>query len=161
MQKEIGTKQIHKSSIDAGRDIYRKFGVKGLYLGFHSTFLREILANAVYFYSYELIMREFAPEGEGSGKAPIMAAFLAGGLAGCNSWLFTYPIDYVKTLMQSQNLENLKYKSSWDCAVSQYQKEGYRTFFKGLGITLLRSFPVNGIAFFSFEYVMRRMGWKK
>jgi len=49
-------------------------------------------------------MRIFAPEGQGSSSAPIMTAFFAGGLAGCNSWLFTYPIDYVKTLMQSQCL---------------------------------------------------------
>jgi hypothetical protein len=49
-------------------------------------------------------MRLFAPKGEGSSQAPIMAAFLAGGLAGCNSWLFTYPVDYVKTIMQSQHL---------------------------------------------------------
>lgn len=73
-------------------------------MGFEVTFLREVLANAVYFYSYEYIMRLFAREGEGSGSAPIMAAFLAGGLAGSNSWLFTYPIDYIKTIMQSQNL---------------------------------------------------------
>lgn len=106
-------------------------------------------------------MRLFAPEGEGSLSAPIHAAFLAGGLAGCNSWIFTYPVDYVKTLMQSQNLEKLKYKSSWDCAREQYRLEGSRTFFKGLGITMLRSFPVNGVAFFSYEYVMRKMGWKK
>jgi len=48
-------------------------------------------------------MRLFAPEGEGSLSAPIYAAFLAGGLAGSNSWLFTHPVDYIKTLMQSQN----------------------------------------------------------
>jgi hypothetical protein len=27
-------------SIDAGRDIYRRFGLRGLYLGFNATFLR-------------------------------------------------------------------------------------------------------------------------
>jgi hypothetical protein len=66
-------------------------------------------------------MRLFAPKGEGSLSAPIFAAFLAGGLAGCNSWLFTYPVDYVKTIMQSQNLEKIKYKSAWECAREQYK----------------------------------------
>ena len=51
LQKEIGVSK-YKGSIDAGLDIYRRFGLKGLYLGFNSTFLREVLANAVYFYSY-------------------------------------------------------------------------------------------------------------
>ena len=103
LQKEIGLNK-YRGSIDAGRDIYRRFGSRGLFLGFNSTFVREVLANAVYFYSYEYIMRLFAPEGQSSLHAPIMTAFLAGGLAGMNSWLFTYPVDYVKTIMQSQNL---------------------------------------------------------
>jgi len=47
------------------------------------------------------------------------------------------------------------------CARKQYQLEGYKAFFKGLGVTMLRSFPVNGVAFFSYEYFMRFMGWKK
>jgi hypothetical protein len=42
----------YRGSIDAGLDIYKRFSLKGLYLGFNSTFLREVLANAVYFYSY-------------------------------------------------------------------------------------------------------------
>jgi solute carrier family 25 carnitine/acylcarnitine transporter 20/29 len=103
----------------------------------------------------------FAPKGESSLHAPIMASFLAGGLAGSNSWLFTYPIDYIKTIMQCQNLKHKKYRSTWHCVQEQYKKEGCRAFFKGLGITMLRSFPVNGVAFFSFEYAMRTMGWKK
>ncbi len=117
-------------------------------------------ANAVYFYSYEYIMRLFAG-GQSSYHAPIMAAFIAGGLAGANSWLFTYPIDYIKTVMQSQDLHNLRYRNSTHCALDQFRTEGYRAFFKGLGITMLRSFPVNGVAFLSFEWVMRTMGWKK
>ena len=105
-------------------------------------------------------MRLFAG-GEGSSQAPIYAAFLAGGIAGSNSWLFTYPVDYIKTVMQSQDLGNLKYRNMWQCAVAQHKKEGYQAFFKGLGITMLRSFPVNAVAFFSFEYMMRVMGWKR
>jgi solute carrier family 25 carnitine/acylcarnitine transporter 20/29 len=119
-----------------------------------------VLANAVYFYSYEYVMRLFAG-GESSYHAPISAAFLAGGIAGSNSWLLTYPIDYIKTVMQSQELGQLRYRSIRHCATEHYRREGYRAFFKGLGVTMLRSFPVNGMAFFSFEYVMRFMGWKK
>ena len=48
-------------------------------------------------------MRIFA-KGQSSANAPILAALVAGGVAGSNSWLFTYPVDYVKTVMQSQDL---------------------------------------------------------
>ena len=119
LQKEVGDRR-YKGSIDAGRQIFRSFGLKGLYLGLGPTFFREVNANAVYFYSYEYVMRLFA-NGESSAQAPIMAAFLAGGIAGSNSWLFTYPIDYVKTVMQSQDLGKLKYSSALECAKDQYR----------------------------------------
>ena len=116
---------------------------------------------AVYFSSYEFGMKVFVSEGESSAHAPIFASFLAGGFSGMFSWLFTYPIDYVKTLVQSDSLEPRKYKSAIDCARIQYAREGYRTFFKGLGVTMLRSFPVNGVGFLSFEWMMRMTGRKR
>jgi solute carrier family 25 carnitine/acylcarnitine transporter 20/29 len=79
-----------------------------------------------------------------------LGAFIAGGISGSSSWLLSYPIDYVKTVIQSQQIENIKYKSAIDCVIKKYKEEGVKTFFKGLGVTLLRSFPVNGLGFFAF-----------
>jgi len=88
----------------------------------------------------------------------MMISFFGGGLAGSGSWLFTYPIDYIKTLIQSQNIESRKYKNSFDCIQKKYAEEGIKTFFKGLGITMIRSFPVNGCGFMAFEFMMRYLG---
>jgi len=52
-------------------------------------------------------MRLFVPEGQSSASAPIMVSFFAGGISGSASWLLSYPIDYIKTRMQSQNLAKL------------------------------------------------------
>jgi len=38
-----------------------------------------------------------------NSHAPVLASFFVGGFAGMLSWLFSYPIDYVKTLIQSDN----------------------------------------------------------
>lgn len=122
--------------------------------------LRENIALSVYFSAYELGMRMMTPEGEELSEAPILGAFLAGGVSGCASWLFTYPIDYVKTVIQSQSLSKIQYKSATECARVKFQKYGYRTFFKGFGVTMLRSFPVNGAGFLSFEAMMRLTGRK-
>ena len=56
----------------------------------------------------------------------------------------------MKTIIQSQNLDKLKYKNSRHCARVHYGHEGYRAFTKGMGVTLLRSFPVNGVGFFTY-----------
>lgn len=152
----------YHSSIDAGVNIYRKYGIKGLYLGFYPTLLRENIALSVYFSMYELGMRMMTPDVDGDEQveAPIMAAFVAGGVSGCSSWLFTYPIDYVKTVIQSQPLSKIQYKSATECAKVNYRNHGFKTFFKGFGVTMMRSFPVNGAGFLSFEAMMRLTGRK-
>jgi hypothetical protein len=50
----------YNGSIDAGIDVFRRHSLRGLYLGFTPTLWREVLANAVYFYTYEYVMRLFA-----------------------------------------------------------------------------------------------------
>ena len=44
------------------------------------------------------------PNRKNSANAPLKAAFFVGGIAGAASWVFSYPIDYVKTLIQSQSV---------------------------------------------------------
>ena len=87
----------YKGSIDATVNITQRYGLRGLYLGFTPTLMREVMAFAIYFWVYERTMRCFVPEGKGSGSAQIGWALLAGSMAGLVSWLLPYPIDYVKT----------------------------------------------------------------
>ena len=37
----------------------------------------------------------------------------------------------------------------------RYAQQGIKTFYRGLGITLLRSFPVNGAGFVAFEHSLK------
>jgi solute carrier family 25 carnitine/acylcarnitine transporter 20/29 len=39
-----------------------------------------------------------------------------------------------------------------------YTQDGFRGFFRGLGPTFLRAFPVNASAFFVFEAILRVLG---
>lgn len=51
LQKKDASKE-YKSSLDVVKKIYQRNGLKGLYLGFHSTLLREIIALSFYFGVY-------------------------------------------------------------------------------------------------------------
>jgi hypothetical protein len=88
-------------------------------------------------------------------------SFFAGGIAGCLSWLSIYPIDYIKTIIQSDDPSDRKFVSGTKAALIKYENEGLRTFFKGLGITMLRAFPVSGVEFMTFEYCRHLMLQKK
>lgn len=95
-------------------------------------------------------MKLLDPYGKNSANAPLEAAFFVGGIAGAASWVFSYPLDYIKTLVQSQSIHKKEFSSAKNCALTKYKQEGFNTFYKGLGVTILRSFPVNGCGFLIF-----------
>merc|ERR1712238_567103 len=81
-----------------------------------------------------------------------------GGLAGSLSWIIVYPVDVIKSRIQSLPIDTIsaKKKSFYSIARNIYQKEGGiipLIFSRGLAVTILRAFPVNGTIFFVYEFV--------
>ena len=67
------------------------------------------------------------------------------------SWLFNYPTDVIKTRFQASD----SHKTYLEVIRKTYAENGYRTFFVGLGSTLLRAFPSNAATFFTVEWTYR------
>ena len=86
---------------------------------------------------------------------------MAGGTAGLLSWFIGYPIDYLKTKIQSQDLDEKKYKGMWDCFKRHYRKYGMACFTRGLWTVCLRAFPVNTVGFLTEDEVAHFMGRKE
>lgn len=105
-------------------------------------------------------MRRFVKPGQRVADAPLYACLLAGAAAGMGYWVLTYPLDYIKTLIQTDNLDNRKYKGLIDC-FNQRKHDGIKSFYRGYGVCMLRSIPVNAGGFFVFELVMRALGRSK
>lgn len=80
-----------------------------------------------------------------------MKQLIAGGLGGIAAWVVSYPVDVIKSRMQTYD----EYKGIWDCAVKSYRAEGHRVFFTGLGTTVVRSFPVNAVIFLVYEVLIK------
>lgn len=81
-------------------------------------------------------------------------------MAGVAFFLAAYPADYIKTLLQTDNIDRkqAKYSSVIDCAKQRYQAAGLGTFYKGLGVALYRAAAVNAGGFFAFESCSRVLG---
>jgi len=80
--------------------------------------------------------------------------FFAGGFGGMAFWTLIYPLDVVKSHLQSQPIpRNLQYYTNIkDCAQKLWKKDGIRGFWRGYGVCLFRSFPTNAAGFFTYEY---------
>ncbi len=78
-------------------------------------------------------------------------SLMSGGISGLVAWTVIYPIDYVKTLMQSDSLTAPKYASSVQCLKTEVLGKGVRTLRRGVEIMLARAFVCNAVGFACFE----------
>ncbi|KAK0410167.1 hypothetical protein QR680_004989 [Steinernema hermaphroditum] len=141
---------VYRSPYHCARQLIEKHGTKTLFRGMTSTIVRDCPAFGIYFASYEWMARKLSRDGtmEALTSAQLL---IAGGAAGMLSWLFNYPSDVIKTRFQACD----SYKSYADVIRRTYAEDGIRTFYRGLGSTLLRAFPSNAATFFTVEWTYR------
>lgn len=63
---------------------------------------------ATYFTTYEIGKKILIPDPK---DVPLWSALLAGGISGVATWTATYPIDYIKTLIQTDSLDKPRHNS--------------------------------------------------
>ena len=154
----------YRGPIDAVRRIVSSHGVfTGLYRGFGATVLRQSPSFGVYFGTYDSIKgavsRRFFGLSNNHNQQQhssrrLVASALAGGLAGSLAWAAIYPMDVIKSRIQTMPLE--KPRSIRDVAHTLYAT-GWRSVYRGIGITVLRAFPVNGIIFPVYEFSLQQL----
>ena len=90
---------------------------------------REIMSYSIYFHTYYYL------------KKKNFSILNSGGIAGMATWFISYPIDVIKTRIQSGNSKNI---------INALKQ---KNLFKGLFICILRAYPVNAIGLYSYEYI--------
>ena len=150
-------KKQFKGSIDCGIKIFQNEGITGLYKGFSVTALRELPSIGVYFSVYRFLREQID---ERLGPAwQTTSTVVAGGFAGCCSWSVVYPLDVIKTNIQVHSfISGSNQGGILQTARALYQKSGYQTFYRGIGPTMMRAFPVNGITFLCYENLKKAAG---
>ncbi len=117
-----------------------------------------------YFLAYEALVQRHIRKNGGTREdiAPLWSLSY-GALAGYALWGSIYPIDVVKSKLQTDSLDPAKrmYSSMFDCFRKTWRTQGWRGFTGGLEPTLIRSPFANGATFVAFELAMRVMGGDK
>ena len=186
------------SSWAVARDVFRREGVRGFYFGGAVTAARDAIGYGFYFWTYELGSRwmesrllERRGDGVGGGAESDPDSLLArhqdaakvlvcGGIAGIATWASIFPLDVIKTRVQTQafapSAETApllpgsegsgrssqppprRRLGALAIARNAYREEGPRVFFRGLTVCSVRAFFVNAVQWAVYEWIMRELG---
>jgi solute carrier family 25 carnitine/acylcarnitine transporter 20/29 len=177
-QVSLSSQGSSSSSWTIAKDIFTNpnyGGIRGLYFGGGVTSVRDAVGYGFYFWSYEVSKRYLhVGSAEDTARTAGMKILLAGGIAGVVTWASIFPLDVIKTRVQTQPFsapppetspllpmeesaqrKPFRRKGAVEMARLAYTNEGLGVFFRGLGVCSVRAFVVNAVQWAVYEWMMR------
>jgi solute carrier family 25 carnitine/acylcarnitine transporter 20/29 len=164
------------------KDMWRTQGVRGFYHGGAITAVRDSVGYGFYYLAYEATKDVWDSHsrspGQQDGGCENTAAkvLVCGGLAGVVTWASIFPLDVIKTRVQTQDLKpmgralgagetagllsgqsTVRPLGALMIARQAYRAEGMQVFFRGIGVCCARAFVVNAMQWGVYEWVMLAM----
>lgn len=156
-QKQLGPgeKPKYSGGVDVVRQLFKEGGIRSVYRGSAMTLARDGPGSAAYFATYEIIKRNLTPKNEDGtpGKLSLTAVCVAGGAAGVAMWIPVFPVDTVKSRLQSGE-GNL---GIGDTIRQLYSRGGLKAFFPGMAPAMARAVPANAATFLGVELAHQAM----
>ncbi|RUS70926.1 hypothetical protein EGW08_021316 [Elysia chlorotica] len=147
----MNSAKYYRGPMHCSKDILAKEGIKGFYKGLMTMFMRDVPSYGLYLLVYEGLFLHLTNHSLSDDRG-VGAAVLAGGVAGCLSWLVVMPLDVIKSRLQVDHAG--RFRGFWDCAVTSVRNGGYSVLFRGTVITMARAFPVNAMTFLVYSQVL-------
>lgn len=144
--------------LDVMKHLYQTGGITTIYRGFVPTLLRESLGIGIYFMTFEALVQNTMRKHDISrNQVESWKLCTYGGLAGYSMWLSCYPIDVIKSKLQTDVIGYWKYKNSAAVIKDLWKTQGIKGFYVGFMPTILRAAPANAATFLAFEWTMRQI----
>ncbi|XP_053305015.1 solute carrier family 25 member 45 [Spea bombifrons] len=143
---------LYKGPAHCAARIFNEEGISGLYRGSVALALRDVPSVGLYFLTYEVLCKWMTNDEEVPG---VWGMLVAGGCAGTVGWAAANPMDVIKSRLQMDGIQGVKYRGLLDCLIKSFQQEGARVLLKGLTINSIRAFPVNAVTFVSYEMLLQ------
>jgi hypothetical protein len=131
---------------------------KFLFKGLGISLTREVPGFAIYFYTYEKLKDTFYTSK--NKQINLFSSFLFGGISGSFAWIFIYPQDRIKTLIQSQSGSQNHGQGQGQSGVKQiikiiYNSGGIKEFYRGFSYALLRAILLHSGTFTMMEILSK------
>jgi len=152
--QSAGTDKLYLGPIDCVKKILHKEGIRGFFAGLLPTIGTRLIGSPVYFGTYEVTKR-FLWHDTAVQPAP-WVLLMAGGIGGMAFWTANYPIDLVKTQMQTRRGSS-RGSSLLATIKNLYHSQGVRGFYQGYLPCVLRAFPANAVVFLGYELTREQL----
>lgn len=149
-------KDMNYSIYQYSKLLLQKEGFSGFYKGLSITLLSGSLFVGLQlstFEQYKRIINKY------TGTDTLSTKFLCGSLAGLTSQTISFPGDVIKKRMHSNGIlgEKRMYKNTIDCMKQTWMKEGWKGFYTGYKLNMLRSLPASAIQFGLYDIIKNRL----
>lgn len=152
-QSASAGKGVYAGPIDCVRRMVRDEGMAALFKGFSATLASRFVGLPFYIAGYSLFKR--ALTAWNGGVENFAVSLVAGGLAGMSFWTANYPLDCLKTRLQTHaGAQRLGLVATARAVLAE---EGVRGLYKGFSACLLRAFPANAAQFSVNDWSTRLM----
>ncbi|WFD42308.1 hypothetical protein MPSI1_000950 [Malassezia psittaci] len=133
---------IYSGPFNCMQQISAKGGMSGVFRGFVPTFLREGHGMGIYFLTYDYLVQQVMKRQHLEHRSQLSPTvpLLAGASAGIVLWMAVYPIDVVKSYMQTDAIDpkERRFRGMMDVVRFVQKSSGTAGFFRGIVPTLIR-----------------------
>lgn len=157
-QKQLapGEKPRYSGGLDVVRQLYKEGGIRSVFRGSAMTLARDGPGSAVYFATYEGTKRYMTPRdpqtGKPKGDLSLTAVMTAGGAAGVAMWIPVFPMDTLKSRLQSAEGQ-----PTIGGTFRELSRGGLKAFYPGIGPAMARAVPANAATFLGVELAQKAM----
>jgi solute carrier family 25 carnitine/acylcarnitine transporter 20/29 len=125
-----------------------------MFKGLSATFTREVPGFAIYFSTYENLKYHFYTKNNNNStnNISIISSFIFGGISGTMAWIFIYPQDRIKTIIQSNN-NNMKITTIIN---NIYKTGGFKQFYNGFSFAVARAILLHSGTFCTMEILSNK-----
>lgn len=152
-QLQVQTAHHSPGVVACVRQLVSRHGVwYGIFGGTSVTLLRTVHSCGWYFTSFEVAKRELGGETQ---LHPVAATLIAGGIAGSVGAVSSYPLDVLKSYIQSLPLPQDPRRDGTIRAAATvlYKHHGWGWLSRGLAATLARAALINAVNFCVYDTV--------
>jgi len=122
------------------------FKPSNMFKGLGATFTREVPGFAIYFSTYDFLKYKFFTSLNKDITIP--ASFVFGGISGSMAWIFIYPQDRIKTIIQSSTTEKI---NIGQLIKKTYEVGGLKHFYSGFSFAIGRAILLHSGTFCMME----------